>query len=122
MKNAPFIHRLVLLALLLLPWEGAIAQQQAASPERVTLQVDGLTSATRDALATDLRRTDEIHIVFACVPAGIIVLGSRTGQSRVQIEERGRTALAARNASLRTRTIGNDIAGAELACEQARNR
>lgn len=121
MKNAPFLHRFVLFALVLLPWTGAVAQQ-AVSHERVTMQVEGLTSATRDALAKDLKRTDEIRLVFACVPAGILVLESRTGHSRGQLEERGRTALTARNASLRTRTIGHDLAAAEMACEQARNR
>ncbi len=121
MKNAPFLHRFVLFALVLLPWTGAVAQQ-AVSHERVTMQVEGLTSATRDALAKDLKRTDDIRLVFACVPAGILVLESRTGHSRGQLEERGRTALTARNASLRTRTIGHDLAAAEMACEQARNR
>lgn len=122
MKNASFLHRFVLLALLLLPCAGAIAQQSAASPERVTLQVDGLTSATRDALTKDLQRNNEIRVVFACVPAGILVLESRSSHSKTQIEERGRTALTARNTSLRARTIGHDLAAAELACEQARNR
>lgn len=122
MKNSPIFLRSFWLALVLALGAACQAQQQATSREVVTLQIEGLTSATRDAITRDLGTTDDVQVVFACVPAGIIVLGSRSGQSKAQVEERSRRVLSSRSTNLRARTVDQSLAQAEAACEQARNR
>lgn len=122
MKNSPIFQRSFWLALALGLGAACQAQQRTTSHEVVTLHVEGLTSATRDAITRDLGQADDVRVVFACVPAGIIVLEARNGQTKAQVEERSRTLLTSRSTSLRPRTVDQTLAQAEAACEQARNR
>lgn len=122
MKNYRIFLRSCWLAMVLAFCANCQAQQRTPSREVVTLHVEGLTSATRDAITRDLDQAAEMRVVFACVPAGILVIEARNGQSKAQVEERSRTLLSSRSASLRARTVDQTLAQAEAACEQARNR
>ncbi|MBL7945993.1 MAG: hypothetical protein JNN32_07990 [Flavobacteriales bacterium] len=122
MKTHATFLRTLWLAMVLLCSTYGQAQQAASGPERLTLQVEGLTSETRDALSRELDRSGEARIAFACVPAGIMVIEARQGQSRAQLETRSRSLLTQRSAALRSRTIEGSLAQAEAACAQARNR
>lgn len=122
MKNSPIFLRLVWLAVVLALGAACFAQQRTDQREVVTFQVEGLTSATRDELTRDLAQANDVRMVFACVPAGIIVLEGRNGQSRTQVEDRTRSLLSSRASNLRARTVDQSLAQAENACEQARNR
>lgn len=96
--------------------------QRSSTAEQLTLHIEGLTSATRDALVKETTLGNELRIVFACVPAGIIVLESPSGLRKAQIEQRSHTLLNARSATLRTHILEHSLAQAEAACEQARTR
>ncbi|MBL7951335.1 MAG: hypothetical protein JNM62_06405 [Flavobacteriales bacterium] len=122
MKNSPIFLRSFWTMLVLAIGATCIAQQRTPSREVMTLHVEGLTSATRDAITSDLHQAGDLRVVFACVPAGVIVLEARNGQNKAQIEERTRILLSQRAAHLRARTMDQSLAQAEAACEQARNR
>jgi hypothetical protein len=122
MKTTSFPLRILFAAFLLLPWAGVFAQQRPTGPQQVVLQVDGLTSATRDAVMKDLSTSADVELVYACVPAGILVFASRIGQNRVDLEQRSRAALTSRSATLRAHTLDQSQAQVEAACSQARNR
>ena len=95
---------------------------QAQQPERLTLQLEGLTSDHRDAMARDLATSGEARIAFACVPAGIIVLEGAGGTSRSRLEERGRELVTGQSLVLRRSEPQGSIAQAEVACAQVRDR
>lgn len=122
MKTPATFLRMLWLALVLTASIGSHAQQPDAGRARLTLQVDGLTSETRDALSHALERSGEARIAFACVPAGILVIEARQGQSKAQLETRSRDLLTQRSTALRSRSIEHTLAQAEAACAQARNR
>lgn len=122
MKTYATFLRLLGLAVVLMCSTHSQAQLPDASRERITLEVDGLTSETRDALSRELERSGEARIAFACVPAGILVIEARQGQSRTQLETRSQSLLTQRSAALRSRTVDRSLAQAEAACAQARTR
>jgi len=114
--------RMLLIALLATYSVRSHAQRPVTTPERVTMRVEGLTSETRDALTRELALTGEATVAFACVPAGILVLEARQGQSRSQLEDRSRSLITARSAHANVRKMDQTLAQAEAACAQARNR
>lgn len=122
MHIAPLSARTLFLLLLLLPMAGLRAQQRTAPPEKVVMHVEGLTSATRDALVRDLGSAHDVELVYACVPAGLLVFASRTSQNRSDLETRCRAALLARSVTATARTLDQSQADAEAACTQFRNR
>ncbi len=122
MKNVERTTRLPLLVALLLSISGAYAQERIPKPRPVVLQVEGLTTATRDGLIRDLASSSDLELVYACVPAGILVFGTRTSLSRSDIESRGRAMLTSRSSSDQVRRLDHDLAAAEEACAQVRNR
>ncbi|HRF78818.1 MAG TPA: hypothetical protein PL070_01895 [Flavobacteriales bacterium] len=114
--------RMLLIALLATYSVCSHAQRPTTTPERVTMRVEGLTSETRDALTRELAQTGEATVAFACVPAGILVLEARHGQSRSQLEDRSRSLIIARSAHANVSKVEQTLAQAEAACAQARNR
>jgi len=107
---------------LVIPWTGSHAQQLLPSTEHITVQLEGLDSATRDALVSDLRMNTDLRLVFACVPAGILVFESRTARNRSQLEDRSRTLLMGRANGSTPRFIDQSLEQAETACSEVRNR
>lgn len=122
MKYAPILFRGFLLIALFWSCASTHAQAQVTAPTQVTLQVDGLDSATRDALNRSTT-PGRPHVVFACVPAGILVFESTTNGSRSQLETSVRNAMTSRAInSNRIRIIDHSLAQAEAACAETRNR
>lgn len=99
-----------------------ISFAQAQQPERLVLQLEGLTSEHRDAMTRTLSTAGEARIVFACVPAGIVVLEGMDGTSRTRLEQRGRELATERSLVLRRIEQAATIAQAEAACAQVRDR
>lgn len=95
---------------------------QAQQPERIVLQLDGLTSDHRDAMTRTLATSGEARIAFACVPAGILVLEGTDGTSRTRLEQRCRELVTERSLVLRRSEHPATIAQAEAACAQVRDR
>lgn len=122
MTNSLILLRSFWLAVVLALGAVASAQERADLREMVAFRVDGLTSATRDALTRDLERSEDLRVVFACVPAGIIILAGRNGQAKAQVEERSLAALNTRSGRAQAQRIDQSLAQAEATCEQARNR
>lgn len=122
MKTLPLFLRMLWLVFPLVHSAAGFAQQPTATPERITLAVNGLTSETRAHLVRELKRSGDAEIIFACVPAGIIVLEARNGQAATLLETRSRSLLTERSAGLQPRKLDRSLAQAEALCEQARNR
>jgi hypothetical protein len=120
MKHAStIIHCALFLAS---PWMGSQAQEKVPSVERITVQLDGLDSATRDALAAELRPSTDLQLVFACVPAGILVFESRSTNGRTQLEARTRMLLNGRANGATPRFVDQSLEQAEHACSVVRDR
>jgi hypothetical protein len=98
------------------------AQAQSAEAAAIGLHINGLTSAERDALAQDLDTQGELHVSFACVPAGILVLEG-TGRT-VSTPERRQAALHAVRQRIAAARISEEqltLSTAEALCAEARN-
>ena len=121
MQNNKFFLPCLLWILLSTLGIQAQAQRPAALPARITLHVDGLTSATRDAL-NSTTTPGEPRLVFACVPAGILVLESTANETPAQLESRIVNALTSRSAAERARVVDQSLEQAEAACASIRNR
>lgn len=107
--------------LALLPIDST-AQRPPDPQGTYVVRVTGLTSDTRDAIARDLKRDNEVRLAYACVPAGILVFESVHGGDREQTKLRAATALEqlVRRQDLDERAM--DRTRAEELCSQARNR
>jgi len=92
----------------------------------LVLRVEGLTSGQRDAIVRDLRTGDGARLVYACVPAGILVFapeGEGTAASKSAGAIDGVLPVAGRH--LRREDVTETrmtLAEAEAACAQARDR
>lgn len=111
----------ILTAFSLLAGVGAQAQQPPREPYGV--RVEALTSAERDSLSHRLQASGEGRVVFACVPAGVLVLADADHARSV---EEGRTAMrAALTAVIPAARLSDDrltLQAAENSCAQARGR
>ena len=97
-----------------------LAQNDA--PQRLAYHIDGFTSGERDAIATDLSRSGEFRIAYACVPAGILVIARADdaiiGHDRSRVE-------AALDPWIGERAVARDPrdqAELEAACLNVRNQ
>ncbi|HRD51726.1 MAG TPA: hypothetical protein PKY96_03675 [Flavobacteriales bacterium] len=107
--------------LILLPFN--LTAQTGNSPERAyTVRVAGLTSAQRDDLQRELKGRNDLKLVFACVPAGVLVFEPAIGETRQHAAQRIAPLLEAKALRQRTEELAGGLASAEDACEQARNR
>ena len=116
MRNPLYI--VTILVLLLTNSPGQLrAQTDGTPPQRVAYHIEGITEQERDAIALDLSATTELHIAFACVPAGILVIeGSTTDQGRANTTIRQH--IGSKTSTIDTRSQ-EDL---EAACENIRNR
>ncbi|MCW5899241.1 MAG: hypothetical protein KIT10_08210 [Flavobacteriales bacterium] len=94
------------------------AQAQRPAGDEMVLLVKGLTSDTRDAIANDLRQSGEGKLVYACVPAGILVIeySASNGEARQHALATAKRHVAAKD--IQEHGIGRQ--GAETRCAQAR--
>lgn len=96
--------------------------QRLLAQEAVGLHVTALTSAERDALNAQLPGQGTLQVVFACVPAGILVVRSaERGLSRTEVRVQARQAVAR---VVPTERIGDGsltLEEAEAQCAEARN-
>ena len=116
MRNPLYI--VTILVLLLSNSPGQLrAQTDGTPPQRVAYHIEGITEQERDAIALDLAANTELHIAFACVPAGILVIeGSTTDQGRASTAVQQH--VGSKTTTIDTRTQ-QDL---ETACENIRNR
>lgn len=101
----------------LLACNGLMAQ------ETIGLRIDALTSAERDSLVASSDHAGELHVVYACVPAGILVFSSDTptGSSEA-LRTKALIAMAPVIATSRIGTVELTLHDAESACETARGQ
>jgi hypothetical protein len=89
--------------------------------ESTGIHVVGLTSAERDSLTRELDAAGNIHLAFACVPAGILVFRSNApGTSRASLRSSAIAAMASMIAPGRIGEAELDQQAAEAACRNAR--
>ena len=86
----------------------------------VTYQIDGLTAETRDGITRDLASTGGIQLVYACVPAGILVFQDDR-PTPTALVDRLRPILEHRIARQRIRTSRATIGQLEQLCAEQRN-
>lgn len=100
-----------------------LACNQLAAQETIALRVDALTSAERDSLVARSLQPGDLHVVYACVPAGILVFASdgQTG-SREVLRTKAEAAMAPVLAIGRIGTAELTLHDAESACETARGQ
>lgn len=111
-----------LLSAILLIAQDAKAQVPSADFDGAfTVHIDGLTAQDRDAIQQRLGKRSDVKVVFACVPAGIMVFTSEGGAQKSITRQRAITALSQRVEASRITEMQQSIAESESACAQARN-
>lgn len=121
MRN-PF-NRLAITALILILVSDRLQAQTPRQPSSTrAYRVEGLTSDDRDRIARQFAIEGDFRIVFACMPAGIVVIEAVR-------EDKGEAAFLAATTRLRAGVPGrspvpDDRSMAELeeACSDARNQ
>lgn len=98
------------------------AQTGSGQERAYTVRVAGLTSAQRDDLQRDLKGRNDLRLVYACVPAGVLVFEPAIGETKQHAAQRIAPLLEAKAPRQRTEELDGGLASAEAACEQARNR
>ncbi len=123
MKNTPLFRTAITLALALLLGTAGL-QAQSASPEtgHFAVRVSGLTSATRDALTRDLMAQGQARVVFACVPAGILMFESLNGIDNEHMRQAALPMLQQRAAHATIAEVSLSLREAEAECAEVRNR
>ena len=123
MKNTLLFRFAATLALALLLGRNPLkAQNTSDGANRLVLRVDGLTSATRDAVARDLNSGGQAHLVFACVPAGILVLEPSHTASRQQVRDLALSTIHQRAGATLITELAFSAEQAEAECAQVRDR
>lgn len=106
---------------LLLFSSSAHAQSGTSAAQQVVVLAPGMTAAGRDAIVRDGQRSGTFNVVFACVPAGVIVLEATTvpgPEPRMALVN----AVSARVAGARMDEATSTLIHAEERCAHARNR
>ena len=118
MPASPLFRRLVLVLLVLWAIPFRSAAQDRTDGDLLVFQIEGLTSATRDALVQDLAGDLDLQVVFACVPAGLLAFRARNNEDRTRAEmlvhDRANGATAHRT--------DLELAALEQACSQVRGQ
>ena len=121
MKHPLTVGVLIAGLLALLPIDST-AQRTTDPQGTYVVRVTGLTSDTRDAIARDLARDNEVRLAYACVPAGILVFEPVHGGDR---ERTKLSAVPALEQLVRRQDLDESVIDrtrAEELCSQARNR
>ncbi len=98
------------------------AQYQAPSDAEMVLRVKGLSSSARDAIATELRDSGSAVLVYACVPAGILVIAPTAGSTIGEVRDEALTVAGRHAARKDISDAGMDRQQAEQQCAQARGQ
>lgn len=120
MKHILSLPAVIIASLLCLLSLTASAQAPASSASSTVVRVKGLDSATRDALSSDLARTAGPKLVYACVPAGILVFEEQ-GRPQEQVRSRSLSALEQHVRTKDITVLPMDRTTAEQQCAQARS-
>lgn len=99
---------------------GARAQSEPLA-NTYALRVADLTSEERDAIALDLSTDGNVRMVFACVPAGIMVFSPEQNAGQ-PLRVRAMATVSSRTQAQRITEMPMDLHQAEAACANARNR
>ncbi len=110
----------ILMMLGLLP--GAKAQGQQATERTYSMRIANLTSEERDAIVSDLSKGSDARVVFACVPAGILVFEAAPSKDRAHARQATVARIAAHTRRERLIDGPASLAEAEAACANARNQ
>ncbi len=94
----------------------------AQSPSTYSVRVAGLTSDERDAVVRQLAVTGEARVVFACVPAGIMVLAPTSPTHNTTARSQALAAIGTRVPAQRITEVQLSLADAEAACAKERRR
>lgn len=123
MKQIPgFGWMTALLSAILLIAQDLKAQiPSVVSDGALTVHIDGLTTQDRDAIQQRLGDRSDLKLVFACVPAGIMVFTAEAGVQKSIIRQRAIPELSTRIDASRITEMQQSIAESESACAQARN-
>lgn len=123
MKNAP-LFRLAAMLSLAIPLASVQVQAQtmATDADRFTVRISGLTSTTRDAITRDADPNGSLRVVFACVPAGLLVFESTNSASHEHLREQALPLLRHRAEAALITEVSLGLQQAEAECAQARNR
>ncbi len=93
---------------------------ELVAQEATGFRVTALTSAERDSITQQLS-THDLQLVYACVPAGILVFSSaRPGTSRATLRSRIVGTLSEFIAPARIGPADLNLQAAEAACQTAR--
>ena len=123
MKNTPLFRFATMVVMaFLLGHCGLHAQASSVDVARFTVRIAGLTSASRDAIAHDLKAGGHVRLSFACVPAGLLVFEPLQATSREQVREHALPLLQQRVDATAITEIPLGAEAAEAECAQARNR
>lgn len=99
------------------------AQAQSPGTDGLyAVRIEGMKAADRDALQGQLRQRADLHLVYACVPAGILVFAAQGAADREATKERATPLLRSRMAGARITELEHGLAEAEAACAQLRDR
>lgn len=108
-------------SLLLLSCFACLLGHSVSAQEATGFRINGLTSTERDSLAQHLQVTTDLELVYACVPAGVLVFGANTpGTSRAALRSLALGIMAPVIAANRIGPVELDLQAAEAACETAR--
>ena len=95
---------------------------QLRAQEPVGLHINALTSAERDSISRQMPGTEGLHVIYACVPAGILVLGSDSNISRADLRSQAIQALQPVLGAGRIEDGTLTLHDAEQACENVRGQ
>lgn len=112
--------RLLLLALM--APAVAIAQQPSRTGHELVLRIDGLTSAERDAFKQALPADGSLELVYACVPAGILVIGSQGAATKTELRTQALPLATERLGTARVSEPAMDRLQAEAQCAAKRGQ
>ena len=119
------LFRILLLTISFAAALGAHAQSAEASSAvpRIALRITDLTEEERDAFTRDLHEQGNARIVFACVPAGVLVIeGTESGRSADNLRLHALPGLLRNVAADRITEDQLTLRNAEDLCAEARNR
>ena len=100
-----------------------LACNSLMAQETIGLRVDSLTSTERDSFVASGHHPGALQVVYACVPAGILVFSSDTPSgSREALRTKALAVLTPVIALSRIGTAELTLHDAESACETARGQ
>lgn len=94
-----------------------------SAQEPIGLRINTLSSAERDAIITNVREGGELRVIYACVPAGVIVFSEATPSgSREALRTKVISAIAPIIPAGRIAGTDYSLDDAETACETVRGQ